>query len=727
MRLPRLNNPLPPRQRGAYVVLTAVVMLSLVLSVGLALDTGRLHLEKRQLQRVADMAALEAAGAVMLISHAEDGELEEAAQAATERNGYKHNTDDQPSDIDDIRVKAKGGGVCHEDTGGDGGLIRRFYPFDGGETKPAGACSELERHAVEVTIEYMASPSLFGSLWGDDGVKMTATAMAQRSQAEEYVVFSVGSRLLSVDTNDSILDSLIGGLLEADAAVAGFGGIADVTVNLSDLLDVPELRVGSAEELLSAELTLLDLVKAVAKAVDEDETLGLGLGVLAGFLNDLPVSAHLSDATITLGEVLGVTTDTIPLMAELDVPGLLSTALLVASQESGLALPGLEISVPGVANIDAMLKVIEPPQIAIGPVGCADGSLGDCNGSWKTEARTAQLTLAIDADVEVPLLAKLGVKLGVTAAGARAGIEDISPAGEHDEHEWNVTVAAYQAPLSAPRLDLHLGLLSTPLPFLDDNDWSRVSELEDYLKGVSIFEDVASSVVNIIGAAVNAIASVLSSILSELSKLVSAVLKGLGGLLVDSSQSRYYDKEIDSFCIKETIVGRLSGIDYSPPPECRSASEFDHLDDNLPTGVDPEGGTSGWEEILEAWVEPGVAKGRDERMGESIPDPPVAKWPAENSEEEKVIFTGDLGTAVAMIGELEDSVDVKLELLGADLSANALLGPVLRIVDEVAGKVLSPLVGLALDPVLDALGVNVSEAEVRIIHIDRRTGPPELL
>ena len=721
MRLPRLNNPLPPRQRGAYVVLTAVVMLSLVLSVGLALDTGRLHLEKRQLQRVADMAALEAAGAVPLISHAEDGELEKAAREATKRNGYKHNTDDQPSDIDDIRVEAKGGGVCHEDQGGDGGLIRKFYPFDGGETKPAGACSELERHAVEVTIEYMASPSLFGSLWGDGGVEMTATAMAQRSKAEQFAVFSVGSRLLSVDTNDSILASLIGGLLEVDAAVVGFGGIADATVTLSDLLEVSELGVGSAEELLSAELTLLDLVEAVVTAVDESGT--LGLDVFAGLLGGLPVSAHLSGARVTLGEILGVTTDTIPLMAELDVPGLLSTALLVASQESGLALPGLELNVPGVANIDAMLKVIEPPQIAIGPAGCLNDVEPNlsCNGEWKTEARTAQLTLAIDADVEVPLLAKLGVKLGVTAAGARAGIEDISPAGEHDEHEWNVTVAAYQAPLSAPRLDLHLRLLDTPLPFLDDLGWSEIEVLEDLLDLLEIPVDIVSSLVGVV-------AGLLSSILELLLKdLVGGLIGGLLDLLSPyyDVQSEYYDSDQEKFCVKVERFRKVSHAFVDSDEECKPASEFAHLLDDVP--VNPEGGTSGWEEILEAWVEPGVAKGRDERMGESIPDPPVAKWPAGNSEEEKVIFTGDLGTAVAMIGELEDSVDVKLELLGADLSANALLGPVLRIVDEVAGKVLSPLVGLALDPVLDALGVNVSEAEVRIIHIDQNTGPPELL
>ena len=48
-------------QRGAAVIMTAGFMLLGVLCLALAVDTGRLYMEKRSLQRIADVIALEVA------------------------------------------------------------------------------------------------------------------------------------------------------------------------------------------------------------------------------------------------------------------------------------------------------------------------------------------------------------------------------------------------------------------------------------------------------------------------------------------------------------------------------------------------------------------------------------------------------------------------------------------------------------------------------------------
>ncbi|MFT5033260.1 MAG: putative membrane protein, partial [Bacteroidia bacterium] len=49
------------RQRGAIAIMAASMLTAVLLFTALAVDTGRLYLEKRNLQQQADIAALEAA------------------------------------------------------------------------------------------------------------------------------------------------------------------------------------------------------------------------------------------------------------------------------------------------------------------------------------------------------------------------------------------------------------------------------------------------------------------------------------------------------------------------------------------------------------------------------------------------------------------------------------------------------------------------------------------
>lgn len=706
MRLPRLNDSLPPRQRGAYVVLTAVVMLSLVLSVGLALDTGRLHLEKRQLQRVADMAALEAAGAVMLISHAEDGELEEAAQAATKRNGYKHNTDDQPSDIDDIRVEAKGGGVCHEDQGGDGGLIRKFYPFDGGETKPAGACSELERHAVEVTIEYMASPSLFDSLWGDGGVKMTATAMAQRSQAEEYAVFSVGSRLLSVDTEDSVLSHLLSALgLEVSAGVAGLGNIANVNVMLGDILAVNSLGVGSVEQLLGAEITLLDVVEAARLGLAGDDAVSLTV------LDNL-LGADIGNLKIPLGELLHVSTDDVPLAAEINLLELVSAGLFFANKDSAIELDAdaLGIVVPnGIANLEVMLNVIEPPRIAIGPPGCQDGSRPtgndeSCDGKWRTSARAEQLSIGVSGDFTVPLLADIRVLLGISAARAEAGIDDLWPS-DTEGHDWVVRVSAVQQPVSA-YVRLYADVLNTRVSEDPDTGFSEGGFSGGILDDLGIGSD--SSVM------VSFVDGVLSSVGNLIGGLLEAVVRLIGDVLrreefrLDPSDATKIQKRTCSLLL---VCGSWGPHKNVPtlPEEIGSGGTLD------------EGEPPDFSIVFEGL----------EGSGEPEPMTPLyreVQWPSQDDSHPMASFSGDPASLVNSLSSSLASVDLEVSLLGSDDLTSPLLNPVVNLLSDVINLVLRDLIAdKVLEPLLELLGVKVQEAEVRIIHIAPDTGPPELL
>jgi len=513
--------------------------------------------------------------------------------------------------------------------------------------------------------------------------------MAQRSQAEEYAVFSVGSRLLSLDTDDSILSPILRGVLDlgVGADLLGFEGLADATVTLADLLDVSELNVGSVEQLLSADLTLLQLVDAVAGAVGEEEV--VGLSALANL-----VALHLPNVELVLGDILGVTTDTIPLMAEINVPELLSTALLVASQGNAVALPGLNLSVPGVANIEAMLEVIEPPQIAIGPVGCIDDADPPCAGNWKTEARTAQLTLGLGANVNIPVLANLGVKLGVTAAGARAGIEDVDPADGGEWHKWDVEVSAEQYPLVS-KLDLNLGVLSTSLPLLDPGlDGSGIPLLDEFLGSLGL---AGSLLVNLLSAVGNLLGAVVGTLVT--------ILEGILGLL--ASTNEYYKASTDEVCVEATaLLGIIKRTRCEPAPK---------LTDDIGTGDQ----TIGWEPSLQDWISSFEAHASSSSM---TPSSQRLEWPGQR----EASFTGSTEVALEL-GSLLSGIDLELQLFGANIPADGLLSPVLAVVQAVADEIVGSLAAGVIDPLLDELGVNISEAEVRVIHIDHRTGPPELL
>ncbi|WP_340675121.1 pilus assembly protein TadG-related protein, partial [Paraperlucidibaca sp.] len=73
------------QQRGALMIMAAGFMLLGVLCLALVVDTGRLYLNKRNLQRVIDVAALEVASRG---GQCDDGSALAIAQESLARNGF---------------------------------------------------------------------------------------------------------------------------------------------------------------------------------------------------------------------------------------------------------------------------------------------------------------------------------------------------------------------------------------------------------------------------------------------------------------------------------------------------------------------------------------------------------------------------------------------------------------------------------------------------------------
>ncbi|MDD2664224.1 MAG: TadG family pilus assembly protein [Dechloromonas sp.] len=387
----RAERPLPAsRQRGAIGLFGILTLLTGLLFTALAVDAGRLWMERRQLQSIADMAALEAAGTIGCAANLAD--VQAAAQAAAQRNGYGDNLTQAPNRVEIGKLKTVGG-------------ERQFI---------AGAAPE----AVHVVAtESVPASLLLGGLIGNR-VRITAEATARAEPAQ--ATFGAGSYLLRVSATGkdaNLLNLLLGGLLGSSLSldVASYQGLANANVTLLQLLQV-NATVGSVEELLNANLTIREVIDMTRGAVILHDS---GLSTVVGALDSLLLNT-VNALDLRLGDVLNVATPVTDAAANLDlnVLDLITATLMVANKNHAISLP-LGINIPGLVNLSADINIIQPPQIAVGPAG------RDADGNWCTEAKTAQIDVGVTSFINVLGLATVDLKLALEVAQGTAHLKTL--------------------------------------------------------------------------------------------------------------------------------------------------------------------------------------------------------------------------------------------------------------------------------------------------------------
>ncbi|SDG50524.1 pilus assembly protein TadG-related protein [Phytopseudomonas seleniipraecipitans] len=378
------------RQRGAFSILSAATLVMAILFLALVVDSGRLYLEQRKLQKLADTAALES------ISRLESGNcaldtanahlyaVENAASYGFVGNGQQSLTSScvSISIIDGLRVPT---------------------------ADPAGgrAVRVVTRNEVPASI-IVRSGGLFG-LPGNSTVGLQAVAVAEKDR-EPMAVFSVGAQLLDLNP-DGLLPRLLegagvnvtaltlldpeglanaqvtpGGLLQALGVEVGINQLKALTPNgLAELVDTQVGAVG-----------IQQLINASAKLVTHNQTLAADINAFGEEL----VGTELENAAVNListadrpgllqlasgpNQAVGSALD-----VKLNLGDVLSTGLMTAVQGRGLLVN--EPSLLGLAKLQ--LGIVEPPSIGIGPVG--------------TTARNAQIRLGIDVDTSMLVLSPL--------------------------------------------------------------------------------------------------------------------------------------------------------------------------------------------------------------------------------------------------------------------------------------------------------------------------------
>lgn len=431
--------PLPGRQRGATLIIVAGFLVALLTCMALAIEVGRLYAAHSQLQKLADMAALDAARAISGCGDQPDSSSLQAVADRAVQHSLQTNFGENYSDVVDLNQPPATLGNVDSDFG-----FRRFDP-------DRATADIREADAVQVRLQ-RPLPTLLTSLFAGGDRVLTATAAAAQQPVGSV---SVASTLADLDSRQSaVLNAVLGGLLgtSLNLSLLDYQALADVNVTLADLLDVTA-QVATIDELLALELTPAQLLQNLGEAVDN--TPG---GTTAGNIINGIGADVTTPVDVALGDLLNVEAGTEGVAADvpIDVLGLLpalaqtvgNSRNAVVELGSGVTDPLLDAlsSIPGVdIDIDLRLGVVEPPQPSgIGRPGYDDPDAGEntadndsTNDGARTWASTAQVNLELTANAVLNLVGvrlELYLPLFVQAGQSYAILDRITCAGLGNAH-----------------------------------------------------------------------------------------------------------------------------------------------------------------------------------------------------------------------------------------------------------------------------------------------------
>lgn len=371
----------PRCQRGVIGMWGVFTLLLSIIFTALAVDTGRLWMQQRKLQSIADIASMRAAQQIGCAPSVAD--VLTAAQTAAVQNGYSGSLSAAPNTVELGSVNAIGG-------------IRQFTT--GGN------------QAVRVIATQSVPASLIagGLFSGQTVLRAQAVSVANPPTA----AFSAGTSLLSINTADAtLLNGLLGNLLGAPLSlnVASYQGLASAKVTLRDLARAYG-AVNSINDLLTTNMPLKDLLGLIAAAASASGTVS---SATVTTLQQLAASAN-SNLGVSLNQVLDVSYPNGSDEVGINVLSLINASSMAANAQHAISLP-IGVTIPG-ASANAVINILQPPQPVIGPAPC-------------TTVRTAQVQISISASV----LSAVSLTLNVSAGQGEATLTSLSDDGTQAE------------------------------------------------------------------------------------------------------------------------------------------------------------------------------------------------------------------------------------------------------------------------------------------------------
>lgn len=376
------------RSEGAISILAAVSATAMIGMAALGVDVGAVYLRSRELQGVADIAAMTAAQDL--------GRAQARAEAAVRANRAGQG----------VRVRTELGRYVPDPARP---AAQRFVPGVRGA------------NAVRVRLDGDA-PLYFGALFVAEG-RMQVGRNATAAQAR-LASFQIGSRLLAL--RGGIANALLGGLAggAVNLSVMDYQSLLRANIDLFSFTDALrtrlDLEAASYDRVLAQEVTAPLALGALADALVASGARDAGRAIerLAHAASRQRVIDGL-DTLIDLGPYGGQDQAPDGSGAAVGVNAFdLAMALLeLANGERQVALD-LSAGAPGLAGVRAWLAIGERPNnspwLAI-------------TGSDEVIIRTAQMRLYIEADVNAAApIARIRVPLVMEAASAQARLSDIT-------------------------------------------------------------------------------------------------------------------------------------------------------------------------------------------------------------------------------------------------------------------------------------------------------------
>ena len=360
-------------ERGAIMIMAVLGLTVMVISASLSIDIGRIALEKRKDQSVADMAALDAAR--------DRNNALALAQASATRNGFAWNAAGNSLGVEIGSLDSHGA----------------FVPNVG---------STSVRATVTSTVKYLFQVGT-----------RTVTAKAVAAM-QDFGEVSIGSSLASLNSDQSaLLNPIMGQMLtgvasgNANLTLVGWQGLQTSTVTLSAIqqqLVNGGLDVGTLDKLLSTDITLVKFYNANAQALTNQGKLAE-----ANVMSALALTASGSQH-FKLGDLFTIDqgASNSALSSSLNVFQLVTGSAEAANGNHLISIPAAAVNVPNVSSTALSFTLIEGKKFYFGRVG----------GSVSTGQINLTATPALNVPITVVGLvgAKITGSLPVTLTGAGA-------------------------------------------------------------------------------------------------------------------------------------------------------------------------------------------------------------------------------------------------------------------------------------------------------------------
>ena len=364
------------------MIMTASFMLLAVLCLAMVVDTGRLFVVKRNLQRLVDVAALEVASRG---GRCDDGTAQQFAEESLARNGFALNAQNR-------LVLPECGNLILENN-------ERKLDVDNSSGK-----------AIGLRLEQDTAASLIAGGSMGEQIAITASALGSASGGP-LAMLTLRSTLLNVNiTKNSkakLLSDVFGGLLggNLNISVGAWNGLIHTDIDIFTFMDQLatnlSISAGDYETLLSTNVTTGQLIQATIDVLEnQNGTPQVTINALEAIvaLDQILLASMTSSNQLQLGELIGLGLDGNYEGASADVQlyQFVQGIILLANRHNAISAV-IPISLLG-NNIDVAIKVIEPPQFAaIGSPAAAKDEryLAVNNSPNRIYVRSAQLRLVL--------------------------------------------------------------------------------------------------------------------------------------------------------------------------------------------------------------------------------------------------------------------------------------------------------------------------------------------